>query len=69
MDKAEEIIKQINEMVDKPFVTAQFGDHWKEHTKKMLEVGMTDIDSVINIAWIHGRRALLMEMFITEHFK
>ena len=61
MKKSEQIIEQINEMVDKPFVSAKFGDNWKNHQKRMLDEGQLDIDIIIEIAWKQGRRALLME--------
>ena len=61
MKQSDEIIAQINERVEKPFVTAKFGDNWKEHQKRMLAEGQINIDMLIDIAWKQGRRALLME--------
>ena len=60
----DEILKQINDTIHKPFVTAQFGDHWKEHAKKNM-----DIDTVINIAWQQGRKAILLERALGEYDK
>jgi len=61
MKKSEQIIEQINERIEKPFVTAKFGDNWKEHQKRMLDEGQINVDMLIGIAWKQGRRALLME--------
>lgn len=61
MTKSEIIISKVDELVDKPFITAKFGDNWKEHTKKMLNEGQMDIDSIIDIAWKQGRRGILFE--------
>ena len=61
MTKSEQIIEQINEKVKKPFVTTKFGDNWKNHQKRMLAEGQIDIDMLLDVAWIQGRRALLME--------
>lgn len=61
MKKSEQIIEQINERIEKPLVTAKFGDNWKEHQKRMLDEGQINVDVFIEIAWKQGRRALLME--------
>jgi hypothetical protein len=61
MTQSERIISKVDELVDKPFVTAKFGDNWKEHTKRMLDEGQMDIDTIINIAWRQGRRNILLE--------
>ncbi|MDO8609690.1 MAG: hypothetical protein Q7R95_04025 [bacterium] len=57
----DEILKQIEENINKPFVTAKFGNNWKEHQKRMLDEGQIDVDMIINIAWIQGRKAILLE--------
>lgn len=70
MKKNEEILKNILEKIDKnvlkPFVTAQFGDHWKEHTKKQFLIGEMDIDDIINIAWKQGRKTILLEKTLNQ---
>lgn len=66
MKQYEEIISQINERVEKPFVTAKFGDNWKEHQKRMLAEGQISIDMILDIAWKQGRRSLLMEEAIAN---
>lgn len=66
MKKSEIIIKQIKERAEKPFVTAKFGDNWQEHQKKMLDEGQITVDMIVHIAWIQGRRALLMEEAIHQ---
>jgi len=45
MKKSEEILKKIDEVVEQPFVTATFGDGWKEHAEKYYPK-----DILINIA-------------------
>jgi hypothetical protein len=42
-------------------VTAKFGDNWKEHQKRMFLEGQISIEHIIEIAWIQGRRSLLLE--------
>jgi len=66
MTKAEQIINQVNEQVDTPFVTARFGDKWKEHKKKMLDEGQVSIDDIIDIAWRNGRKVVLFEQVIHD---
>lgn len=61
MIKIEELLKEINERIEKPFITARFGDNWKEHTKKMINVGQIDLDMLLDIAWKNGRKVVLME--------
>lgn len=61
MKKSEQVIKEINERVEKPMVTAKFGDNWKEHQKKMFLEGQISVDHIIEIGWIQGRRSLLLE--------
>jgi len=53
---AEEIIGQIEKSINSPFVTAAFGDGWKEHAKLNYP-----LDMVIDIAWLNGRKAILLE--------
>jgi hypothetical protein len=66
MKKAEQILKQIDEDIEKPFVTARFGDQWKDYIKGQVDEGECDVDSIINIAWKQGRRAILLERAIVE---
>lgn len=61
MENVEEVLKQIDETINKPFVTATFGDKWMEHAKKHY-----DMDIVIGIAWRQGRRAILLEKAVRE---
>ena len=51
-----ELLKKIDEMVDRPFVTAKFGDNWKEHAKDYY-----NLDAIANIAYRNGRKAILLE--------
>jgi hypothetical protein len=60
----DEILKQIDADIEKPFVTAYFGNNWREHAKENY-----DIDAIINIAWKQGRRAILLEKIIEQILK
>jgi hypothetical protein len=62
----EELIEEIDKKAEKPFVTAQFGEHWKEHIRKQFNNGDVDIDMIINIAWKQGRKAILLEKALTQ---
>lgn len=64
MKQSERIITKVDELVEIPFITAKFGDNWKEHTKKMVDEGQIDIDTIIAIAWKQGRRGILFEQAI-----
>lgn len=66
MNTAEEIIKRVDEISKTNFVTARFGDNWREHQKRMLDEGQIDVNMLINLAWLQGRRALLLERAIEE---
>jgi hypothetical protein len=57
----EEILKQIDETCTEPFVTARFGENWKQFMKEEYLTENCDIDSIINIAWKQGRKAILLE--------
>lgn len=61
MEYIDKILKQIEEDIEKPFVTPRFGNNWKEHQKRMLEEGQIDIDMILNIAWKQGRKNILLE--------
>lgn len=61
MKNAKQVIQDINERAAKPLITAKFGDNWKEHQKKMILDGQIKIEDIVEIAWIQGRRALLLE--------
>ena len=52
-------LAQVELLIDSQFVTGQFGDNWKEYAKENI-----DIDEIINIAWIQGRKAILLERVI-----
>jgi hypothetical protein len=67
--KAEQILEAIEERIEKPFVTAKFGDNWREHYRKMLVEGQITTDMLLDIAWKQGRRALLMEDAIKRFVK
>jgi hypothetical protein len=59
---AEEIIKQIDKDIEKPLVSAQFGDMWKSHA-----IDNYNFPEVVNIAWKQGRRAILLERALRNY--
>lgn len=61
MKKSEEIFKKVEELEKTDFVTARFGKNWKENAKKNYNV-----DQVLDIAHINGRKVVLLEMAIKE---
>jgi Cys-tRNA synthase (O-phospho-L-seryl-tRNA:Cys-tRNA synthase) len=61
MKKIEEILKRVDELEKTEFVTAKFGNNWKQHAKENY-----DMDALIEIAHKQGRRAILLEMVINE---
>lgn len=54
------VLETVDEQIDKPLVSARFGDNWKT----CQAVIISDRDSLINIAWRQGRRAILLERVI-----
>lgn len=56
-----EIIEEIDQSALKPFITAKFGDNWKEHAKKEYTE-----DAILDIAWKQGRRAILLERLLSQ---
>lgn len=69
MKRSEEIIKQIDEQIEKGevvIITARFGDNWKEHQKKLLREEQIDIDMILELAWKQGRRGILLEKAIEQ---
>jgi len=62
----EEILKRVEENIEKPLVTARFGDNWKVFQKRMVAEGQLSIDDILDIAYINGRKAILLEMEITK---
>lgn len=61
MEKINSILKEIEEKIHKPFVTPKFGDNWKAHAKKNINK-----DTLIDIAWYNGRKAILLEEALKE---
>ena len=66
MKTANEILKEVEENIEKPFVTAKFGDNWRAHQKRMFEEGQIDWDMLLNIAWKQGRKAILLENVVKD---
>jgi hypothetical protein len=52
----EEILERIDKDIEKPMVTAQFGDMWKSHA-----IDHYMFHDLVIIAWKQGRRAILLE--------
>lgn len=50
------IVERVDRNWEKPFVTATFGDNWKEHASKHY-----DKDALIDIAFKQGRKVALLE--------
>lgn len=66
MEKSQEILNEVENKIEMPFVTAKFGYGWREHQKRMLEEGQIDIDMILNIAWRQGRKSILLEDVIKK---
>ena len=64
MKDINEFMKDLNKLVETPFVTANFGDNWKEYASENISN-----EDAINIAWIQGRKAILLERALREHYK
>jgi len=61
METLEQILDRVEAVEKTPFVTAQFGNDWKEWAKEFL-----DPDSILRIAHKQGRIALLLEKEIAK---
>ena len=61
MSKSKEIFRRVDELEKTEFVTARFGNLWKEHAKQNCS-----FDEIIDIAHQQGRRAILLQMAIKE---
>jgi hypothetical protein len=66
---ADEIIQSINERIELPFVSAKFGDNWKDHVGKQLLDNEITPAMLINLAWVQGRRALMLEDALKKAMK
>jgi len=51
----DQIIQRVDSSIDSKLVSAKFGDKWKVHAIDY------DKDTLINIAWRQGRRAILLQ--------
>lgn len=56
-------IDSINDSAEKPMVTPNFGDKWKEYAKDIPKSGLIDI------AWREGRRAILLERALRKQLE
>ena len=63
MKTIDEMLKKIDKDVEKPLVSAQFGDIWKSHA-----IEHYNFHDIVNIAWRQGRRAILLERALREIF-
>jgi hypothetical protein len=57
----EQLIKEIDDKIEQPFVTSVFGDEWRTYANKTLHPQI-----ILDIAWKQGRRALLLEKALRE---
>jgi hypothetical protein len=64
--RTEDILKIIHDTVETPFVTATFGNNWKEHQQAMIDKGQFTVENILHIAWFQGRRALLLEKALDD---
>jgi len=62
MKPFKEIITEIESNVEKPFITATFGDNWKEHAIKNYP-----LEIIVDIAWKNGRKAILLERALKDY--
>lgn len=69
MNEIDNLLKVINDDIEKPFITARFGDNWKEHQKRMLDEGQINIDMILDIAWKQGRKNILLEKYLRMTIK
>ena len=56
-----DILAEIDKNIERPMVTAQFGDMWRAHA-----IDHYDFTDVLTIAWKQGRRAILLERALRE---
>jgi len=61
----DELIDRIDDMAQKKasFVTAKFGDNWKEYAHT---AGFHSHEDLCHMAWFQGRRAILLEKALKE---
>lgn len=64
--KFEEVMKLVDESIDKPFLTAKFGDNWKDNARGNP---LYDYEAVLDIAWKQGRRAIVLELILKDILK
>jgi hypothetical protein len=60
-EKLNEILDSIEKQVEQPFVTARFGDNWKQHAREHYS-----FDDILQIAWKNGRTVVLLENVLRE---
>lgn len=67
-EEVNKFIEQINKnaKTEGSFVTEKFGDKWREYA---MNNSTHDKESLANIAWEQGRRAILLENLLRRHIK
>lgn len=67
-EEVNQVIEQINKnaKTEGSFITAKFGDKWIEYA---MNRSTHDKESLANIAWEQGRRAILLEKLLRKHLK
>lgn len=61
MTKLEQILKEVDESIEKPMITPKFGDNWRTYAKDNM-----DVEMLAHIAWKQGRKAILLERKLKE---
>lgn len=64
--KYNELLEQINISAKQvgAFTTANFGDNWRDYAKANLSY-----DDILNIAWVEGRRAVLLQYALKKQMQ
>jgi len=62
METLEDILNKVDGSIYNPLIDARFGDKWKES----IGVERADKEQIVNIAWVQGRRAILLEREIEK---
>ena len=67
--KADLIVETIDATALLPMVTPRFGNNWKESTLEKVNNGDMTVEDVIHIAFLQGRKAILLEEALRQNVK